>query len=98
MLSETENGGALLRFVAADALEDRRAIAHDVGEDMKGGVVPVDPLSVVPDFVGLLDGHEVVLLVAPLAALPESAEYGTRRGASIKCTERRGQYKNQFGA
>jgi hypothetical protein len=30
--------------------------------------------------------------------LPESAEYGTRQRASIKCTERRGQYKNQFGA
>jgi hypothetical protein len=52
----------------------------------------------VPDFIGLLDGHVVSFLVAPLTVLPEGAEYGTRPGASIKCTERRGQYKNQFGA
>jgi hypothetical protein len=29
---------------------------------VKGGVVPVDPLSVMPDFLGLLDGHDGVLL------------------------------------
>ena len=77
MLAEAENGGALLGFVAADAFEDGGAVADDVGKDVEGGVVPVDPLSVVPDFFGLLDGHDGVLLVAPLAALPEIAEYGS---------------------
>ena len=62
VFAKAENGGALLGFVAANAFEDGGAVAHDVGEDVEGGVVPVDPLSVVPDFVGLLDGHDGVLL------------------------------------
>src|SRR5208282_6696295 len=36
--------------------------------------------------------------VAPLATLPEPAEYGTPPGASIKCTECASQRKNQIGA
>jgi hypothetical protein len=28
-----------------------------VRKDVEGGVVPVDPLSVVPDFLGLLNWH-----------------------------------------
>ena len=62
VLAKAENGGALLGFVAADAFEDGGAVAHDVRENVQGGVVPVDPLSVVPDFIGLLDGHDGVLL------------------------------------
>src|SRR5216684_4013864 len=57
VFAETENGGALLRFVAANAFEDRGGVADDVGKDVECGVVPVDPFSVVPDFFGLGDGH-----------------------------------------
>ena len=61
MLAEAENGGALLGVVATDALEDGGAVAHDVRKNVEGGVVPIDPLSVVPDFFGFLDGHDEVL-------------------------------------
>src|SRR4029077_5388445 len=46
-----------LRFIAANAFEDRGGVADDVGEDVECGVVPVDEFSVVPDFFGLGDGH-----------------------------------------
>src|ERR1700676_5401964 len=98
VLTEPEKGRALLGFVAADALEDRGAVAHNVRKDMEGGVFPVYPLSVVPDFFGLLDGHDGVLFVAPLAAEPEKAGYGTRRRASNNCIQCCGQCKNQIGA
>jgi len=57
VFTQAENGGALLGFVAADAFENRGAIADDVRENVEGGVVPVDVLAVVPDFLGLGDGH-----------------------------------------
>src|SRR6266404_4788781 len=57
VFAETENGGALLGFVAANAFKDRGGVADDMGEDVECGVIPVDPFSVVPDFLGLVDGH-----------------------------------------
>src|SRR5580658_1972347 len=62
VLAKAENGGPLLGFVAADAFKDGGAVAHHVRKHVQGGVVPVDPLSVMPDFFGLLDGHDGVLL------------------------------------
>jgi hypothetical protein len=48
-----------------------------VGKDVQCGVVPVDPFSVVPDFLGLVDGH---LLSSRCFAC---AEYGRGGEASI---------------
>ena len=58
VFAETENGGALLGFVAADAFEDGGAVADHVGEDVQFRVVPVDPFSVVPNFFRLLNRHD----------------------------------------
>ena len=82
MLAKAEDGGALLGFVAANAFEDRGAVADDVGKDVKGGVVPVDPVSVVPDFFGLLDRHDVSLFSGALELI-EIAEYGSGWRASM---------------
>src|SRR5216683_3736998 len=43
--------------VAANALEDRRAVVDDVGHDMNLRLIPGDELSVVPDVGGGLYGH-----------------------------------------
>jgi hypothetical protein len=48
---------ALLGVVAPDALEDGGAVTDDVGKNMQRSVFPVDPFSVVPNFLGLLNGH-----------------------------------------
>jgi hypothetical protein len=88
----------LLGFVAANAFEDRGTIAHDVRENVERGVVPIDPFSVVPDFFGLLDFHDGVPFRELLAVPFQFAEYGTREGASMKCTERGAKGKNQIGA
>src|SRR5207249_4750540 len=61
VLTEAEDRGALLGFVAADAFEDRGAVAYDVRKDVQFSVVPVDPLSVVPDFLGGLNRHRCSL-------------------------------------
>ena len=45
------------QFVAANAFKDRRAVVDDVRHHVNGRVVPVDEFTVVPDLVGLLDGH-----------------------------------------
>src|SRR5260370_31833710 len=58
VFAQAENGGALLRFIAANALEDRGAVTHDVRKHVKFGVVPIDPFTVVPDFLGRLNGHK----------------------------------------
>ena len=83
MLAKAEDGGALLGFVAADALKDRGAVADDVREDVEGGVVPIDPLSVVPDFLGLWDGHDVLPFSGATRGDAESAEYGSEWRASM---------------
>src|SRR5882762_9103131 len=57
MLAQPEDGRALLGFVAANAFKDRGAVADDMGEYVECGVIPVDEFSVVPDFIGLGDGH-----------------------------------------
>ncbi len=57
MFAEAENRGALLGLVAADALEDGGAVAHDVREDVDLRVVPANEFAVVPDFFGLRDSH-----------------------------------------
>ncbi len=64
MFAEAEDRRALLGFVAADAFEDRGAITHHVREDVQLGVVPVDPLSVVPDFLGRLNRHKCSLFAS----------------------------------
>jgi hypothetical protein len=51
MLVPPEDGGAFLRVVTADALEDTRAVVEAVGENVNLGVVPVDELTVHPDGV-----------------------------------------------
>jgi energy-converting hydrogenase A subunit M len=49
VLVEAKDCRSLLGLVAADALEDRGAVVHDVGEDVDLGVLVGDEVSVVPD-------------------------------------------------
>ena len=58
VLADAEDGRALLGFVAANALENGGAVADDVRKNVQRGVVPVDPFSVVPDFLRRLNGHK----------------------------------------
>src|SRR5712664_3095005 len=74
VFAQAEDRRALLGFIAADAFKDRGAVTHDVRQDVKFGVVPVDPLTVVPDFLGRLNRHR--------RSLFDSA---TRCGASRNC-------------
>ena len=67
VLAKAENGRPLLGFVAANAFENRGAVADDVRKDVQRGVVPVDPLSVVPDFFGLGEWHKCSLLIVATA-------------------------------
>src|SRR5262249_37347279 len=59
VFADAENRGALLGFVAADALENSRAVTYDVGKDVNPRVIPVDEFSVVPDFLSLLNRHDL---------------------------------------
>ena len=45
---QPENGGTILGLVAAQTLEDRRAIMHDMGQHMDSGVVPIDQCAIQP--------------------------------------------------
>src|SRR5262249_15208590 len=60
VLAEAENRGTPLGVVAADAFEDRGAVADNVGKDVKGSVVPLDPISVVPNLFCRCDWHDVL--------------------------------------
>jgi hypothetical protein len=44
---EAEDGRALRRAVAAEALEDGRAVVDDVGADVDAGVVPRDEFPLI---------------------------------------------------
>ena len=57
VLGQAEDAGAVGLGVAADALEDRRAVVDDVGHDVNLRLIPGDELSVVPDVGGGLYGH-----------------------------------------
>ena len=57
MLLEAEDGRALGRLVAADALEDAGAVVQRVGEDVDLGLGPGHELAVHPDLVDLGDRH-----------------------------------------
>src|SRR5207249_7864075 len=57
VLIGAENCRAAGERVATDSLKNRGAIVHHVRHDVDVGVVPRDQFSVVPDFLGLLDGH-----------------------------------------
>jgi len=92
VLAEAEDGGSLLGVLAADAFEDRGAVAAYVGEDVERGVVPIDPFSVVPDFLGLVDGH------LRSSSVPPIAEYGRGGEASIGGRYWRSGRERQIGA
>jgi hypothetical protein len=64
---------------------------------VKGGIVPVDPISVVPDFFGLGDWHVCSLLVCSRRALLENAEYGSQARASMRWAQQGNLEENQFG-
>src|SRR5437773_1457673 len=79
VLAQAEDRRTLFRFVATDALEDRGAVTHDVRKDVQLSVVPVDPFSVVPDFLRGLNRHKCSLFVS-----------ATRRGTTRICRIRYG--------
>ena len=57
VFAQAESRRAIFRFVAADALKNRRAVAHDVGEHVNLRFVPGDHFAVVPDPIGFLECH-----------------------------------------
>jgi hypothetical protein len=59
VLAEAEDRRPLRRVVAADALEDARAVVEPVDADVDLRVGPVDELAVHPDLLGLL--HRALL-------------------------------------
>ena len=62
VLAEPEDGRPLRRVVAANALEDARAVVEAVHADVNLRVGPVDELAVHPDLLGLL--HRALLFSA----------------------------------
>ena len=52
VIGEAEHGRAFRRVVAADALEDARAVVEAVSADVNARIVPVDELAVHPDLLG----------------------------------------------
>ena len=57
MFRQAKDAGAVGLGVAANALEDRRAVVDDVGHDVNLCLFPGDEFSVVPDILGGLQGH-----------------------------------------
>ena len=57
VLRQAEDSGAVRLGVAADTLEDRRAVVDHMRHDVDLRLVPGDELSVVPDVSGSLQGH-----------------------------------------
>ena len=54
---ESEDGGAALGVVRADALEHTGAVVHHMGQDVDLRVVPRDPLPIHPDLVHFGERH-----------------------------------------
>ena len=52
-----KNGRTGGQRVATNSFKHRRAVVHHVRHDVEGGVVPGNELAVMPDLVGLLNGH-----------------------------------------
>ena len=67
MVGEPEDGGALRRVVAANALEHARAVVKPVDADVNLRVRPVHELAVHPDLLGLLHLGLLSCLVSGLA-------------------------------
>src|SRR6266704_4945703 len=58
VFAQAKSRRALLGFVAADALKNRRAVADDVREHMDLRIVPGYQFAVVPDPFGLFECHQ----------------------------------------
>ncbi len=58
VFAQAKCGRALIGVVTADPLEYRRPVTDDVRENVNLRVLPGNQLSVMPDFLGLLDAHE----------------------------------------
>jgi hypothetical protein len=104
MFAQTEDRRALFGVIAANAFEDRRAVTYDVGQDVKVRVVPVDPFSVVPNFLGLLNRHKKLPFTVQPLSLQNTAEhpqlpfsYGAAE-RSTECAVKIARGQNQFGA
>src|SRR5262249_43376808 len=91
VLAKPEDRRTLLGFVAADALEHGRTIADHMGQYVEGCLVPLDPISVMPDGLGLGDGHDRLPMRRRVWAR-ETAEYGRPLRAS---TSGRGRLPRQ---
>jgi len=65
-------------FIAADAFENRGAVTHHVRKDVQLGVVPIDPLSVVPDFLGRLNRIDAPYWIVSLAVVQRESQNTVR--------------------
>src|SRR5215467_7735369 len=84
MLAQTEDRGAFLGCVAADALEHRAAVAHNVREDVNGGLVPGNEAAIVPDFFG---GRQHLKIIARNAAVNPLCKCYAEGGALVNDTQ-----------
>src|SRR5438876_261025 len=63
----------------------RRDVAHHMRKNVQRGVVPIDPFSVVPDFLRRLNGHVRSPWIMPRTAVRlKNSEYGTGVRASMR--------------
>ena len=58
MFLRAKDGGAGRQRVTTNPFKYRGAVIHYVRHHVQRGVIPWDELAVVPDFVGLLNGHQ----------------------------------------
>ena len=89
VIAEAEHRRALRRVVAADALEDARAVVQAVDADVDLRVGPVDELAVHPDLLGLL--HRRAPLASPNRAVYPQTEVDGRAWVSREARAARGR-------
>ena len=78
MVGQPEDGRALVGLVAADALEDARAVVQAVRPDVDRRVGPVDELAVHPDLLGL--AHRSPPWAGPVTVLADCGAQRLRGG------------------
>ena len=84
MLAMAEHRRPLLGLVAADALEDPRAVVQPVAQDMDLGVVPSDELAVHPDPFRLFHGAPQAL-GQDFESMPEATSPVARPREAVAC-------------
>ena len=83
MLGEPKYRRPLIGLVGADPLERSGAVVETVGQDMDGGVVPIDELPVHPDVLGGLHSPIVPQNRRAMATASDRFEHGEHDGGRV---------------